>query len=78
MSMSPSYESMTVMDLIRSLAATEDALRVCPSRRPDGTLDPRRREILHDQAEIRSGLRQRRRELAARRVSAVAPQPPVR
>lgn len=57
-------QSMTVADLIRSLAETEDALRGCPSRRPDGSFDPHRRELLEEQSAICSGLRRRRREMA--------------
>ncbi len=55
---------MSVADLIRSLAETEDALRARPSRGPDGSPDPDRRRLLRQQQAICSGLRQRRREMA--------------
>lgn len=64
MSTSQRCQSMTVADLIRSLAATEDALRPRPRRRPDGSFDPRRRQLLQEQAAICSVLRQRRLEMA--------------
>jgi len=57
-------QSMTVADLIRSLAETEDALRACPRSRPDGSFDANRRRLLQEQAAICSGLRRRRLEMA--------------